>query len=274
MMNLYQTINDKSLDIRRRAQAVQVANVHPFWDALLLSLLLAACIFVSGCSRDKNVWDGVYTGAQATRGAEIYNEHCVQCHTAGLIAGLSGNRFMDDWREDNLKSLFDQAKRSMPGDDPGTLSDQQYLDVLAFVLKKNGFPEGRKELSTAMLATILIMGRDGPAPLPNGAFVQTVGCLTKVAEGSWKLTKATPLVRSRTLRDLKSGELKSFEQQRLGKDEIVLTTRRFLRFKSSDPDLSAFTDQKIVAEGRLVREASDVHIEIFRAREVDQSCKR
>jgi len=273
MKNLYRTINNMSLGSRRRTEAVQIANVHPFCDALWLSLL-AACMFVSGCSREKNVWDGVYTGAQAARGAEIYNGHCVHCHTAELSVGLSGNRFMDEWREDNLKSLFDQTKRSMPGDGPGTLSDQQYLDVLAFVLKKNGFPEGRNELGTEILGRVRIVGRDGPAPLPNGAFVQTVGCLTNAADGSWRLTKATPLIRWRLLKDKTSSELKSLEQQRLGKDDIVLSTKRFLRFRSSDPDLTRLIDRKIVVVGRLVREPSDVHIEIFRAQEIDQSCKR
>jgi cbb3-type cytochrome c oxidase subunit III len=239
-----------------------------------LSLLLTACILISGCNREKSVWDGIYSSAQAGRGSEIYNNHCVSCHTAGLIAGLSGQVFMDDWREDNLKSLFDQMKRTMPADEPSTLRDQEYLDVLAFVLKKNGFPEGRKELAAESLGTIQIIGRNGHGPLPNGALVQTVGCLKKEAPGSWKLARAARLVRSRTLRNLPLSELKSFQQQPLGKDDLVLSTNRFRRFPSLDSDLSPFTDRKVLVEGRLVRKDSDVHIEIFRAQEIDGSCKR
>jgi len=239
-----------------------------------LSILLTACIVIAGCSRNKNVWDGVYTGAQATRGRDVYNSHCVHCHTADLIEGLSGQRFMDDWREDTLKSLFDQTKRSMPGDKPSTLSDQQYLDVLAFVLKKNGFPEGRKELGAQPLGAVLITGRDGPAPLPNGALVQAVGCLTKGAEGSWRLTNATQLVRTRLFRNLTSDEMKLFEQPRLGKDNVVLSTSRFFRFVSRNSDLSPMENRKVIVAGRLVREGSDVRVELARAQEIDRNCKR
>jgi hypothetical protein len=181
---------------------------------------------------------------------------------------------MDDWREDTLKSLFEQTKRSMPADEPSTLSDQQYFDVLAFILKKNGFPEGPKELGTQPLGSVLITGRDGPAPLPNGALVQTVGCLTKGAEGSWKLANASQLVRTRLFRDLTSDEMKLLEQQRLGRDNIVLSPSRFRRFVSRDSDLSWLTNRKVVVAGRLVREGSNVHIELARAQEIDRACKR
>jgi cytochrome c5 len=239
-----------------------------------LFILLTACIVIGGCSRNENVWDGVYTAPQAARGREIYNSYCVHCHTADLVEGLSGKGFMDDWREDTLKSLFEQTKRRMPADEPSTLSDQQYFDVLAFILKKNGFPEGRKELGTQKLETVLITGRDGPAPLPNGALVQTVGCLTKSAEGSWRLTNASQLVRTRLFRDLTSDEMKLFEKQRLGRDNIVLSTSRFYRFVSRNSDLSPMENRKVVVAGRLVREDSNIHIELARAQEIDRDCKR
>lgn len=239
-----------------------------------LSILLTACVVMAGCSRNKSVWDGVYTASQADRGRDIYNSHCVHCHTADLIEGLSGTRFMDDWREDTLKSLFEQTKRSMPGDKPSTLSDQQYFDVLAFIFKKNGFPEGRKELGTQKLETVLITGRDGPAPLPNGALVQTVGCLTRSAEGSWRLTNASQLIRTRLFRDLTSDEMKLFEQQRPGRDNIVLSTNRFYRFVSRNSDLSSLTNRKVVVAGRLMREGPDIHLELARAQEIDRNCKR
>jgi len=103
---------------------------------------------------------------------------------------LIGQRFLDNWREDSLKSLFDKITTSMPSDAPSTLSDQQYLDVLTFILEKNGFPKGRKELGVDILGKVQVTGRNGPEPLPNGANVQAVGCLTKVEEGAWRLTRA------------------------------------------------------------------------------------
>src|SRR5262245_27190011 len=118
------------------------------------SVLFTLCIAISGCSRDASVWDGVYTAAQAARGREIYDSYCGNCHSVHFDnpnRRLIGQRFLDDWREDSLKSLFDKITTSMPSDAPSTLSDQQYLDVLTFILEKNGFPKGRKELGVDIL---------------------------------------------------------------------------------------------------------------------------
>jgi cytochrome c5 len=238
-----------------------------------LCVLFTVFLVIPGCSRNKSVWDGVYTSSQAVRGREIYNAHCVGCHTADLT-DLKGRRFMDDWREDNLKSLFEQTKRSMPANDPATLTDQQYLDVITFILQKNGFPEGRKELGSTMLGNVRIIGRNGPQPLPNGAAVQAIGCLTKGEEGSWRLTKASPLVRTRVFRNLTADEMKQVQGQRPGPDSVVLSTSRFFRFASRNADLSALTDRKVVVAGRLLRDGANVRVELFRAQELDQNCKR
>src|SRR3954470_13088392 len=120
-----------------------MAGMQECFSRVITTLAVTACFLNAGCSRDKTVWDGVYTAAQADRGREVYNSQCVQCHTPDLNTGLSGPLFMNDWREDRLASLFEQMKTNMPSDAPSTLSDQQYLDVLTFILRKNGFPEGR-----------------------------------------------------------------------------------------------------------------------------------
>ncbi len=236
-----------------------------------LCVLLTACIVISGCSRDKSVWDGVYTAPQAFRGREIYNSYCVQCHT-GDLTGLKGRPFMDDWSEDNLKSLFEQTKRSMPANEPSRLSDQQYLDVLTFILQR--VSRGKQGTRQRHVGGVLIIGRNRPQPLPNGAMVQAIGCLANGEEGSWRLTKASPLVRTRVLRKLMSDEMKKLQPQRLGSDTVVLSTSRFFRFSSRTSDLSALTNRKVVVAGRLVRDGADVRVELFRAQEMAQDCKR
>src|SRR5262245_37396507 len=239
------------------------------------SILLTACIVSSGCSRNKGVWDGVYTSAQAARGGDIYKSYCVDCHSvevSGFNRRLIGKGFMDNWREDSLVSLFDKIKTSMPSDAPSTLSLQQYVDVLSFILQKNGFPEGQTELRTDVLVDIVLTGRKGPEPLPNGALVRTVGCLTEPAKSLWMLANAGPLVRTRTSRDLTPDEMKVFQKQRLGRDSVVLHTTLF-RFFSRDSDLLSLINHKVVVTGRLVRKDSDIYIEIVRAKEIDPNCR-
>jgi len=66
--------------------------------------------------RARSVLDGVYTPAQADRGRAGYLEHCARCHRDDLQGNpeampLTGTRFVDNWREDSLSSLFDQWRR-------------------------------------------------------------------------------------------------------------------------------------------------------------------
>src|SRR4029079_7837256 len=132
-------------------------------------LLLTACLISFGCSQNKTVWDGVYSATQADRGAEVYNSNCAYCHSVSVDdfnRKLIGKGFLDSWREDSLKPLFDRIRTSMPPDMPAVLNEQQYLDVLAFILKRNGFPGGHRELSSDDLEELLITGRNGPEPLP------------------------------------------------------------------------------------------------------------
>ena len=99
-----------------------------------------------------SVWDGVYTAAQAERGKSVNQRHCAECHGATLTGGqfggapLAGGFFMHRWSNRTLETLFEYARTNMPPGSEGSLSRQQYLDVIAFVLQANGFPAGEEEL--------------------------------------------------------------------------------------------------------------------------------
>jgi mono/diheme cytochrome c family protein len=234
-------------------------------------ILLIACIAGLGCSRERTVWDGIYTSAQAGRGREVYNSYCVDCHT-GNLSQIHGQHFIDNWREDSLKPLFDRIKRTMPGNAPRSLSDQQYLDVLSFILQKNDFPAGKKELGVDRLEHVQLVGRNGPQPLPDGALVQAVGCLEKSTDTSWKLTSSTPLVRSRTVLFLTPDDLKVAGKQRRGRENLVLSTKRLRFFRSRSWDLSPLASHRVVVGGNLVRKASDTYIELNTVQELNPNC--
>lgn len=100
----------------------------------------------------KTTWDGVYAEAQSKRGEALYAQSCAMCHgpdLAGLdtAPALTGGEFNTDWNDLPLDDLFERMRTTMPADAPGTLSRQQYADVLSFVLVKGGFPAGQTELS-------------------------------------------------------------------------------------------------------------------------------
>jgi hypothetical protein len=153
----------------------------------------------SSPSKRRTVWSGVYTAAQAKRGATAYVAECSRCHGDDLerYSGLRGARFVDNWREDDLGSLWVRIAKTMPVGAPGTLSESMYLDILAFILEANEFPAGDQELTLKSVMDVRFEGKTGPEPPPDFALVQTVGCLARDAQGTWRLVAASDPVRTR-----------------------------------------------------------------------------
>lgn len=127
--------------------------------ALLVALAVApALAVVSGkaISRpvDRTVWDSVYTTAQAGRGETAYAKTCARCHGASLGGGdespaLTGGNFLGNWNGLPLSDLQTRIKTTMPSDSVGVYDMKLVTDVMAFLLKSNGFPAGSVELSAA-----------------------------------------------------------------------------------------------------------------------------
>jgi mono/diheme cytochrome c family protein len=101
----------------------------------------------------KSVNDGVYTAAQADRGTAVFSKVCASCHETSRF---TGDEFLPVWVGKSLFELYDVIHTTMPEDNPGSLKPQQYVDVLAYFLKLNGYPVGTDELPStdAALKTI------------------------------------------------------------------------------------------------------------------------
>ena len=63
---------------------------------------------------------------------------------------LSGKEFSKEWNGQSVGDLFERLSTSMPADRPGKLSKEVDADILAFMLKANGFPAGSAELKTSV----------------------------------------------------------------------------------------------------------------------------
>ena len=116
----------------------------------------------------RSVRDGVFSAAQASRGESVYAEECARCHAPNLSGGesspaLTGQPFLQVYEGLTVHDLFERIRSSMPQESPGRLTRQQYLDIVVFLLSKNGFAAGDADLSTddAALKQIRI---DPPKP--------------------------------------------------------------------------------------------------------------
>ncbi|MEQ1908627.1 MAG: cytochrome c [Vicinamibacterales bacterium] len=147
------------------------------------------------------VWDGVYTNEQAARGNDAYNANCAMCHRADLGGrqgrALVGSAFFESWGEDTLDSLFSVIRQRMPESRPGSLDEGTYLDIVAYILQRNEYPAGAASLTSESAKSIQVVGKNGPAPVPNFALVRVVGCLEEQSAGGWRLTRSGEPARTR-----------------------------------------------------------------------------
>ena len=94
----------------------------------------------------------LYTPQQAQRGQKLYEERCAVCHGARGEGGMVPQRFgqLAGPRVPPVAGptalagmqtageLFGYVQQRMPLDDPGGLTDEQYLAVTAWLLGENG----------------------------------------------------------------------------------------------------------------------------------------
>jgi cytochrome c len=116
-------------------------------------LIAAGVVGAAGQGSPRSVWDGVYTEAQAVRGEKVSAEHCARCHGQTLTGAeaapaLVGDLFNANWGGVPLGDLLERIRVSMPLDMPGSVSRQQNVDVIAYMLKLGKIPAGTVELAT------------------------------------------------------------------------------------------------------------------------------
>lgn len=108
---------------------------------------------------------GGYTTAQASRGATVYTQSCLSCHGANLQGEsgppLAGQTFRQAYGAGTAAQLYDFISRQMPQNKPASLSQQQYLDVTAYMLSRNGLPPGNAPLQIGSLSQVSLAGIKG-----------------------------------------------------------------------------------------------------------------
>ncbi len=109
-----------------------------------------------------------FTADQVARGSDIYVERCVQCHGDTLDNGefggapLNGSYFRKHWGGGSVAALVAFMKAKMPPDRPGSLTDQSYAELTAFLLDANDYPKGDKELPADTASQQAMSMKRGP----------------------------------------------------------------------------------------------------------------
>ncbi|MCW5715782.1 MAG: hypothetical protein KIT43_14830 [Bauldia sp.] len=92
------------------------------------------------------VWTGVYTDVQADRGMATFTSRgCAGCHGADMNGtpggpGLVRGGFPLLWYDKSVGEFMDWIVANMPPGNPGSLGPSEYADIVAQILRANGFP--------------------------------------------------------------------------------------------------------------------------------------
>ncbi|MDH5235356.1 MAG: cytochrome c [Gemmatimonadota bacterium] len=115
---------------------------RPFVPVLIVPVLALAAAAAQPAHRSTQ--DGVYTLAQANQGKDLFAGYCQSCHTPTVHAGPP---FRNKWFGRTLGELFGYMRREMPKTDPGSLGDEEYATLLAYLMRINGMPTGSTPLA-------------------------------------------------------------------------------------------------------------------------------
>jgi alcohol dehydrogenase (cytochrome c) len=111
-----------------------------------------------------------YTSEQAAQGQTAYAQNCASCHGANLDDGqfaapVKGSVFRQQWGSKSVEELFTYISSRMPPASPGSLGDDGYARVLAYLLQQNGVGAGTRALpSTPEALRSMVLPASPPGP--------------------------------------------------------------------------------------------------------------
>jgi alcohol dehydrogenase (cytochrome c) len=151
--------------------------------AAILALPLAAAAAQS---------PGDYTQAQARAGAQVYSDSCSVCHGSKLQGGaapaLKGTSFAESLNTafPQTIKLYEVISTLMPVNNPGSLSKEQYTDVLAFILSENRYPAGSTALDSSHFDQVALLPYpdQGAAATDTNLEIQNIGSASRLVIGT------------------------------------------------------------------------------------------
>ncbi len=112
---------------------------------------------------------GPFTADQASAGRAIYQATCTTCHLPDMkgtfeAPPLAGANFLNTWRNRPTSDLFTRIRNTMPISNPGSLSDQDAANLVAFILQANGAIAGTQAMTPQTIVPIGAVANGGAPP--------------------------------------------------------------------------------------------------------------
>ena len=122
-------------------------------SAMVMALLCTPFIAAAAvpATRSDKVPPALFTNDEAVQGHLLFNRHCAACHGDDLRGkigpALIGPSLGSAGDYTTISIMFDVIAFEMPEGNPASLTKQNYADVMAFILQRNGYPAGTHPLS-------------------------------------------------------------------------------------------------------------------------------
>jgi alcohol dehydrogenase (cytochrome c) len=117
--------------------------------------LLAAIALFEGAYGQAAGTPVTFTAAQVSAGSTAFQTHCSSCHGSQLEGGagpaLSGANFktLSTKVKATVSDIFTYMTTNMPLNAPASLSHTDYVNIMSFILSKNGFHAGGAAMTFA-----------------------------------------------------------------------------------------------------------------------------
>jgi mono/diheme cytochrome c family protein len=245
--------------LRPSAPVLRLAGLL-FLASTTASLGIAQTSTSQASTGRRTVWDGVYTEAQAARGMMAFGQSCSGCHALAPEgrAPLVGEPFWKSFAQKSVGDLLEFVGTYMPNGNPGSLTEPTYRDIVALILKSNGFPAGTTELGGNTTASVQIVRQDGRTELPANALARVVGCLTR-SGADWVVTSATTPERA--------------ERAVAGEEDATRPLgSRTMGLKFVVTKLDALAGSRVAVSGLLIGEGGVDGINVTAVNRVAQKC--
>ena len=98
------------------------------------ALFLFLLCFINVPNAEENITtnDRIYSKQQAKMGESLYKDNCLICHDKKYFRPV-----FRAWEDQSLHTFYLVMSSSMPESNPGSLSRQEYIDILAYMLSLN-----------------------------------------------------------------------------------------------------------------------------------------
>jgi mono/diheme cytochrome c family protein len=132
---------------RQRRARLQIDACAAIMMAMLSTPLATA---LSATTSDRAL-PPLFTVDQASQGRIVFEQHCATCHGGDLRGkigpALIGPGLGSARDHTTVSIMFNVIAFEMPAGDPASLTRQNYADVMAYILQRNGYPAGAQKLS-------------------------------------------------------------------------------------------------------------------------------